>query len=238
MNLWTAACPQLDAPLLPRWCRGGGGTGLIPWCTSGVVLEVRMSKCYLEDAIRTHTHVGPFERCTVCGKTICSECIGRHLPSGAVWCVRCASVSLGDDRLAQFTYRPGSLVYTTSLQHRSPRSIRHGMRRLFRGLAAPFRRPERQSANLNDYRFDLTFTTLNDKVQFGCDACAGDRSCRTRWLDIRPTEQHPSSASDPSHRLDVCLLGQLCRSTCASCSIIAHLAGRHLRSYPTSLRVF
>ena len=126
-----------------------------------------MSKCYLEDAIRTHTHVGPFERCTVCGKTICSECIGRHLPSGAVWCVRCASVSLGDDRLAQFTYRPGSLVYTTSLQRRRPRSIRHGMRRLFRGLAAPFRRPERQSANLNDYRFDLTFTTLNDKVQFG-----------------------------------------------------------------------
>ena len=42
-----------------------------------------MSKCYLEDAIRTHTDVGPFERCTVCGKTICSECIGRHLPSGA-----------------------------------------------------------------------------------------------------------------------------------------------------------
>jgi hypothetical protein len=126
-----------------------------------------MSKCYLEDAIRTHTHLGPFERCTVCGKTICSECIGRHLPSGAVWCVRCASVSLGDDRLAQFTYRPGSLVYTTSLRRRSPRSIRHGMRRLFRGLATPFRRPERQSADLNDYRFDLTFATLNDKVQFG-----------------------------------------------------------------------
>jgi hypothetical protein len=126
-----------------------------------------MSKCYLEDSIRTQTHNGPFERCAVCGKMICLGCVGRRQFSGDVWCIRCLSVSLEGDRLAHFTYGPRSLVYTTSQRRRNPRPIRHRMRRLFRGLGAPFRRSERQFANLNDYRFDLSFTTLNDKVQFG-----------------------------------------------------------------------
>ena len=133
-----------------------------------------MSKCYLDvrNSVRTHM-LDRSGACTVCGKTICSECIGWHLPTGAVWCVRCASVSLGDDRLAQFTYRPGkSGIHHLSTAQKSSFHQTRDASAVQRFWLSFFGCPERQSANLNHYRFDLTFAnssmTRSSLVPYSC----------------------------------------------------------------------
>ncbi len=138
-----------------------------------------MSQCYLKDSIHAHPHLGPFERCIVCGKSICSECIGRHLSTGAVWCLRCAAVSDGADRVLKLTSQPSKIIHVApvwrvarpSAKYRIAiafRDLRDFVARVLNGLAAPFRsngwqpRQSRFDANLN-----LSFSTLQDKMQFG-----------------------------------------------------------------------
>jgi hypothetical protein len=45
--------------------------------------------CYRREKDPSHPHSGPFTRCTTCRRVICHECIGKHLASGAVFCVEC-----------------------------------------------------------------------------------------------------------------------------------------------------
>jgi len=45
--------------------------------------------CYRREKDPSHPHSGPFTRCTKCRRVICHECIGKHLASGAVFCVEC-----------------------------------------------------------------------------------------------------------------------------------------------------
>ena len=129
-----------------------------------------MSKCYFEDSVRAHAHVGPFERCAVCGKTICPECIGQHSSSGGVWCIRCTTVSLDDDRLARYTYRT-PIVVASPPTHTTPRpavqvivSVLSGLGHLtlllLRGLLAPLRRTEQQPADWDDINVNFTLATL------------------------------------------------------------------------------
>ena len=88
-----------------------------------------MSKCYFEDSVSAHAHVGPFERCARCGKTICPECVGRHISSREVWCFRCATVSLDDERLTRYTHRPPTRTYTTAARTIRLRPATHGIQR-------------------------------------------------------------------------------------------------------------
>ena len=135
-----------------------------------------MSKCFYEDSVSAHAHVGPFERCARCGKTICPECVGRHTSSREVWCFRCATVSLDDDRLAEYPYRPPRVVRTTSPRiiplRPAPHRIHSALRRLGHmalWLLAPFRRDEQpgSTSNASPYQFDISFATLGDKIWFG-----------------------------------------------------------------------
>ena len=139
-----------------------------------------MSKCYFEDSVSAHTHVGPFERCARCGKTICPQCVGRHTSSREVWCFRCATISLDDARLTEYPYRPPTVVFRTAPRiiplHRSTHGIVSALKRLghsgrwlLGSLLAPFRRDEQLDSvnNASYYGLDISFATLGDKIWFG-----------------------------------------------------------------------
>ena len=46
--------------------------------------------CYRSASDPNHPHLGPFQRCQTCHRTICPDCIGSHTASGGVICVGCS----------------------------------------------------------------------------------------------------------------------------------------------------
>lgn len=125
--------------------------------TCGVPLEDSKSKCAFSDSTSTHKHLGPFERCAACGKTICSECVGRHLPTGVVWCIRCVSDSPKGMSVRKSVRKIESVHRKTRPSRPSAYGTSKGRR------SGSWRhREDRRGAY-----FEVSYSTLADKVQFG-----------------------------------------------------------------------
>jgi len=130
-----------------------------------------MAQCYTSPS-----HKGPFEKCAICGKTVCPECGGRHLPTGEVWCWRCAGMDRAvNPQRHRAYYATAPVVDVPQPSHAfrtlsrtlggASRGVSRTLRTVFGGLAAPFR--DSRGAYDRHWGVDLTLATLEDKVWFG-----------------------------------------------------------------------
>jgi hypothetical protein len=135
-----------------------------------------MPACYRKGKDTTHSHIGPsFNRCAACGRTICYECISRHLPSGHVICVECVRPFL-TRQLYRIREQPWAEYYRrlkTSLIYAAL-----GVTWLFSTIASliyrfasfvtkPFRSDDyHQRYRGTQHVFDINWIDYRDKIRF------------------------------------------------------------------------
>jgi hypothetical protein len=123
-----------------------------------------MPTCYRESKDRTHGHIGtPFNRCAKCGHIICYECTSRHLASGQVMCVECASpfpIRLLHGLRTSLIYAAVGVTWLFS-------ALASLIYKFARFVTKPFQ-PDGNRPRYEDprYKFEINWVDYRDKVRF------------------------------------------------------------------------
>lgn len=133
-----------------------------------------MPTCYREHMKPGHRHIGPFNRCSKCGRTICCDCSGKHLESGQVICIECSRSSV-----ARLYYRiiemPWAENYRLSKRALGDflgiifmlfNTLVHSIGKFFYIITEPLRRDSHGMGRAGSLHFGVDVADYRDKVRF------------------------------------------------------------------------